>query len=303
MSFPQPSLPPLPDVRTVPPFEARRFEVGEVALSALAAGPGGRPLLLVHGFTGAKEDFAWQMSALADSGYHVVAPDLRGHGASDCPAEEASYTLASVADDLAALITALGWERPIVLGHSMGGMVVQLLALRRPDLVGGLILMDTSPGPPEGLSAGLAQAAADMAREVGMPALLAAQRQLGDAAPMTSPAFMRVIREAPGYVDFCDRKFLASAAAMYSALAPEILAQPDRLEALRSVAVPTLVLVGSQDASFIGPSQAMAAAIPGARYVEIPDAGHSPQFENAPAWLSEVLGFLGECADATEARS
>jgi pimeloyl-ACP methyl ester carboxylesterase len=286
--------PPLPDVRIVPDLAQHRVEVGDVTLATISAGSGGVPLLLVHGFTGAKEDFAWHMEALAQAGYHVVAPDLRGHGESDAPNDESAYSLVALADDIAALIQALGWTRPVVLGHSMGGMVVQLLALRRPELVGALVLMDTSPGPPDGLSAPLAEAAARVARDAGMVALLEAQRALGDSAPMSSEAFIRVLNKAPGYREFADRKFLASAAAMYAALAPEILHQPDRVAALAALDVPTLVMVGSQDESFIGPSQRMTDVIAGARLVTIPDAGHSPQFENGPAWFEQLLTFLRE---------
>src|SRR3954465_6875076 len=71
----------------------RRVGVGPVELEVLEAGEGGGPLLLVHGFTGAKEDFADHVDDLAAAGWHVVAPDQRGHGRSDAPADEAAYDL------------------------------------------------------------------------------------------------------------------------------------------------------------------------------------------------------------------
>ena len=63
----------------------RSVRTGDVSLEIAEAGAGGRPLLMVHGFTGAKEDFADFFDRLAERGWHVVAPDLRGHGASDHP--------------------------------------------------------------------------------------------------------------------------------------------------------------------------------------------------------------------------
>src|SRR5688572_18351063 len=100
-------------------METRRIDIGELTLEVLEAGVGGRPLLLVHGFTGAKEDFAEHIDALAALGWHVVAPDQRGHGASDDPPGETSYSLSVFARDLVALTDALGWSSLVVLGHSM----------------------------------------------------------------------------------------------------------------------------------------------------------------------------------------
>ncbi len=66
----------------------------------------------------------------------------------------------------------------------------------------------------------------------------------------------------------------------------------DRLDALRSLAMPTLVITGEQDRPIVKPSQAMAGAIPGAELAVIADAGHSPQFENPDAWWDALSSFL-----------
>ena len=76
---------------------ARDVRLGDVRLAIAEAGVGGRPILLVHGFTGAKEDFTDFLEPLAERGWHAVAPDLRGHGASDHPGDEASYSLEIIA--------------------------------------------------------------------------------------------------------------------------------------------------------------------------------------------------------------
>jgi pimeloyl-ACP methyl ester carboxylesterase len=81
---------------------------------------------------------------------------------------------------------------------------------------------------------------------------------------------------------------------MYAAMVPRMLGQPDRLDRLRSLDVPTLVVVGDQDRPFLGPSRRLAEAIGGSWLVELPDAGHSPQFEAPDAWWDAVAGFLGE---------
>lgn len=110
------------------------------------AGNGGRPLLLVHGFTGGRADFADWMDPLAKLGYHVVAPDLRGHGTTGGPDDLTGYSLELFSADLVGLADRLGWETFDVLGHSMGGLIVQHLVVEQPDLVSRLVLMDTTHG-------------------------------------------------------------------------------------------------------------------------------------------------------------
>src|SRR5215203_2872851 len=90
--------------------EARTLSAGDRRLAALEAGPGGQPLLLVHGFTGGKHDFADHIDDLAAAGWHVVAYDQRGHGESDKPSEEAAYTFDVLATDLLGVLHVLGWS-------------------------------------------------------------------------------------------------------------------------------------------------------------------------------------------------
>ncbi len=276
-------------------MQERVIHIGdEVGLSVLEAGEGGRPLLLVHGFTGAKEDFADHVDALAERGWWTVAPDLRGHGASFQPTDEAGYSLAHFADDLLALVEALAWERLVLLGHSMGGMAAQVAAVARPKVLDGLILMDTGHGPVTSVDRDLAVMGQSIVREGGMPAVKEVLDAMAEDAPLTTPANERVLRERPGYREFGDRKFLSSSPAMYAAMLLELLDQDDRLDALAALDVDTLVIVGEQDEPFLADSARMADAIPRARQVVIPDAGHSPQFENPDAWLDALLDFLAD---------
>ena len=118
--------------------------MGSVVLAAAEAGHGGSGLLLLHGFTGAKEDFADWIDAFAAHGFHVVAPDNRGHGASGQPTDESAYSLATSPTTPDGLADALGWDRFALLGHSMGGMIAQILALAAPERLTALVLMDTT---------------------------------------------------------------------------------------------------------------------------------------------------------------
>src|SRR3954470_5568674 len=228
------------------------------------AGRSGRPFLLVDGFTGAKEAFTEWLEPLAADGWHAVAPDNRGHGASEKPADEGDYSFSSLADDVVALADSLwGQGAPFVLlGHSMGGMVAQVAALRSPERISALILMDTLHGPLPFVDRGQIDAAIHVVREQGIDGLHVAMADRESA--LDSPAHLRVLAERPGYQEFNDRKFLATSKSAYAAMLNAMFESTDRLDALRSLTMPTLVITGVQDAPIVGPSNAMAEAIPNA---------------------------------------
>jgi pimeloyl-ACP methyl ester carboxylesterase len=272
----------------------RHVDLGDVQLSIAEAGVGGRPLLLVHGFTGAKEDFTPWLDRLADAGWHAVAPDLRGHGASSKPAADAAYSFEILADDMLRLADALGWEQFVLLGHSMGGMVAQFMALKAVARTDALILMDTSHGPLDNLDPDLIQAAVAIVRARGMDGL--AQVMAERDGPLETPAHRRLAAEQPGYAEFEDRKFRATSPALYAAMVSEFITTADRLDSLRGLpkSLPVFVIVGEQDQPFLGPSQRMAAAVGRGALAIIPNAGHCPQFENPDAWWDALAGFLAK---------
>jgi len=270
--------------------EIAAVRVGSIDLSVAEAGRGGRPLLLVHGFTGAKEDFADWMDRLAVEGWWAVAPDLRGHGASAKPDDEASYSLATFADDLWALVDGLGWRRFSLLGHSMGGMIAQVLVLDQPDRIERLVLMDTNHGPAQGLDEATVAFGVEVLRTQGLPALLDLIDQL--PSPPPSPAEERVRLSRPGYAEWGESKVRGCAPAMYAAMAMELTTRPDRLADLSGLTVPTRILVGEEDRNFRAASKRMADAIGPADLVVIADAAHSPQFENPDAWWQAVAPWL-----------
>lgn len=270
--------------------DQRRVRVGEVELAIAEAGTGGRPLLLVHGYGAAKEDFTPWLDDFAARGWHAVAPDLRGHGDSDAPDDESAYSLPIFGHDVIALIDALGWRTAVVLGHSMGGMVVQHAVLAAPERFDALVLMDTGHGPVGDIDPELISLAQKVAREEGMEALRAAMDELG--SPLDTPAYLALVERDPAHKEFSDRKLVRSAPAMYASMASQLVDQPDRLERLRTLDLPTLVLVGEQDETFLEPSERLAAAIHGARLAVIHEGGHSPQFEATDHWWSALTAFL-----------
>jgi len=180
----------------------------------------------------------------------------------------------------------------------MGGMVAQVLALQAPERLDGLILMDTCHGPVP-LDAELAGRAVQIVREAGMETLADAMAAAPGEGPLETPAAARLRQERPDLAALDERKLRGCSPAMYAAMVVEMLGQADRLDALRTLAVPTLVLVGEQDAPMLAPSRRMAEAIPGARLEILAEAGHSPQVETPQAWAAVVGSFLGSLRAAS----
>ena len=264
--------------------------LGPLDFSVAEAGRGGRPLLLVHGFTGSKEDFSDWMDALAADGWWVVAPDLRGHGGSPRPEDEDSYSLAIFSADMLALVDHLGWERFALLGHSMGGMIAQELVLDHPSRVERLVLMDTNHGPAEGMDPAVVEMGIEVLRTQGLPALLDLIEELNFQP--RSPSDERVRATRPGYIEWSDQKVRTCSPAMYAAMATKLLNRPDRLAELTSLTMPTRVVVGEEDTNFLGASRRMAEAMDSADLVVIADAAHCPQIENPEGWWAAVSPFL-----------
>jgi pimeloyl-ACP methyl ester carboxylesterase len=269
---------------------------GSIELAIREAGVGGRPLLLVHGFTGSGEDFMDMIEPLAADGWHVVAQDQRGHGESHKAGDEAAYAIDHYVTDLLALLDALGWDQTVVLGHSMGGMIVQAAVLAAPERFRAVVLMDTAHRALRAEDTTGIELICKLVRDEGMPGVHAFMESIGgNLLGGEAPAVARINTAREGYLDFGKRKLLACDPAMYAAMLQQIagvIPHEDRLPRLSSITVPTLVLVGEQDRPFLKASRRMADAIPGAELVVIPDAAHSPQFENPEAWLAAMRGFL-----------
>jgi pimeloyl-ACP methyl ester carboxylesterase len=130
-----------------------------VALYYEDDGQGDPPILLVHGWCCDHTYFAPQFERYQRE-HRVVAVDLRGHGRSDTP--EQDYTMAGFADDLAWLCAELGLTRPVVIGHSMGGVIALELAARHPDLPSAVVAVDSPLLPPQALSGAIAEVVAGL---------------------------------------------------------------------------------------------------------------------------------------------
>ncbi len=114
-------------------MESRLVKTDGLTQQVLEAGDG--PLvLLVHGFPELGVSWRAQVQALSDAGYHAVAPDMRGYGGTDKPADTSAYSILNLVGDMVDLVRALGETECVVIGHDWGAPVAWHCALMRPDL-------------------------------------------------------------------------------------------------------------------------------------------------------------------------
>ena len=274
-------------------MRTRTVDLGDVSLEVGEAGEGGRPVLLVHGFTADRGEVASIMPALARRGWHAAAPDLRGHGRSHHPCHAEAYSFEILAADVLALADRMGWERFALVGHSMGGAVAQLIALDVPERLTGLVLASTFHGPVQGVTMELVELGRWVVREAGMAGLADALAARRADNPASVAAFERLQEARPGHAEEARARLVSTSPDMWMALAPRFVDQPDRLDRLAKLDVPTAVVVGELDSTMFDDCVRLAEAIPGAELTVIPGAGHVPQLENPEAWESAVVGFLG----------
>jgi len=243
----------------------------------------GPTLLFVHGFPLDHRMWSAQLAHFKDR-YRVIAPDLRCFGESVAGVE--LVTMEQMADDLNGLLDALGVAQPIVFcGLSMGGYVGWQFYRKYHSRVRGLILADTRSQADS--------AEAIQSRTKMIDHLLRAGPQYV-AEPMLPRLFAPgSFRRVPGVVAEVQETILAARPQSVAAAIRGLSARPDMSGYLPEIKTPTLVVVGDQDA--ISPPdemRAMAAAIPGARFTVVPDAGHLTPLENPAAFNAAVEKFL-----------
>lgn len=219
--------------------------------------------------------------------FRLLRIDTRGHGASDAPAGD--YTLAQLADDVAAIMKDAGIEHAAIAGVSLGGMIAMELALRHPAAVSALGLICTSAS----MDPVAWQARIDTVRGEGTGAIaeLAISRLLSPGFraqhPEITDSLMRGIRVQS------DQGYAGAGAAIRD------MALLDRLPA---IAVPTLVMTGEQDIStpLAGHGEQLLAAIPSARHVSLASA-HLPPIEAPAALAGQIISFLAPIPAVAEA--
>lgn len=242
----------------------------------------GPTLLFLHAFPLGL--FMWEGQAQAFAATHrVIRFDARGFGAS--PAGDGPLSMERIADDAALLLDHLGIGQAVVAGCSMGGYAAFAMVRRHRDRLRGLVLQNTRPG-------------ADTLEARGNRGVLAA----------------KVLREGPGAAAdaFLPRLLGASTRRVRPQLEAELRdvilktsprgianallglgARADSTPTLREIAVPTLVLCGTEDVlTPPAESEAMAAAVAGSQLAILPAAGHLSNLENPEAYNAALAGFL-----------
>ena len=256
-----------------------------VGLHDAGSGPGA-PLLVLHGYTGSKEDFTPVVDTLA-ADRRVVVVDLPGHGDSPGPDDPAAYGLGALTAWVLRVADALDLGELHLLGHSMGGLLAQRIASLASQRLRSLILADTGLGALRDDVADLAAALAVIARDHGMQAAWDATQHHA----MEEQRPHREIDEARER--FVQRRFLAMNPAALIGGARVLIGSAPHGAFLRGIDLPVLVLHGDNDDRWLPSEQRLLArTIAGAEYVVIPDAMHSPQLENTDVWVKVVRDFL-----------
>jgi pimeloyl-ACP methyl ester carboxylesterase len=122
-----------------------------IEMAVYEAGPkDGVPVVFCHGFPELAFSWRYQIKALADAGFHVLAPDQRGYGLTSRPEKIEDYDMKHLTDDLAGMLDAFGIDKAVFAGHDWGGMVVWQMAIYQPKRVSGVIGVNTPflPRPP-----------------------------------------------------------------------------------------------------------------------------------------------------------
>ena len=240
----------------------------------------GAPLVLVHGYP--LDGAMWSGVARALSPkFRVIKPDLPGRGDTVAPA---SGNLEDYADFLETVLSAL--EAPAGLaGFSMGGYAALALARRRPERLAALALVDTRAQPD------------DEAGRAKRDEAIATVRS-GGVTPIADAMVPKLLSPAgAGNRDLVERVRRIMLRQKPETVEGDLTAMRDRADArpaLAGIGIPTLVVVGTEDAlTPPADSEAMAAAIPGARLTTIPGAGHLSPMERPGAVAAALSEFFG----------
>ncbi len=264
-----------------------KARVGDIEVFCQQIGPeDGEPLVLIMGWGGDHTAWAFQVPAFS-ARYRLILFDNRGAGQTDQP--DIPYTIPGMAADTVALLDALGIGEAHVHGMSMGGMIAQEIALSRPERVLTLGLHCTLPRTDPFLAF----------RGDGMMRVRAHENREDFARMMLAWVLSpRTVAEKPGLVEMLvqravDNPYPTSLVGLRRQA--EAIGPWSSLDRLGQISMPTLITTGADDI-MVPPdrSRALAARIPHAELVVIPDAGHLHPIEQPEAFNRAMLAFLAK---------
>jgi 3-oxoadipate enol-lactonase len=254
------------------------IDTGDARLHCRWDGPGDGPVLVLSGSLGSTLDLWLPQVTPFSADFRLLRYDTRGHGASSVP--PGPYTIAQLGTDVLRLLDAFSIERAHFCGLSLGGVTGMWLGANAPDRIERLVLCNTAPwfGPPEVMNARI-----ESVRRQGLAGLADAtmERWFTSAFRSSDPPTVQRIRDA----------LVATAPEGYIACC-EALRDLDERDDLPRIRARTLVVAGTDDPTSPPPAAlATAAAIPGARCVQLP-AAHLSNLGATAGFNATVLGFL-----------
>lgn len=252
-------------------------EANGIDVHYLRTGGDKPPIVLLHGLMLSGACWTPLARALEDN-YDVVMPDARGHGYSSVP--DHGYCYENLAADVVSLIGALRLDTPVLLGHSMGGMTAAVVASRQPKGLRGLILADPTFLTPK------------RQREVHESNVTDQHRQILNRSKEDSLAeiLTRRSHRSREIVElFAQARFQTSVSA-FEILTPP---NPDYIELINTLTIPSLLVIGDAD-SVVSPELAaeFAELNPRLEVVQIAEAGHAVPYDQPERFSAVVQAFL-----------
>ena len=254
-----------------------------------AGNPSLPPLLFLHGIGGAARAWRGQLDFFKHR-YRTIAWDMPGYGGS---APLPTVSIAALAEALQDFLQQVSATKPILVGHSIGGMIAQQLLAKHPHVASAIVLAQTSPafGKPDG----------DWQKAFIEARLGPLDR--GETLAAMAPSLVReLVGDDPdiGGMELARDCMASVPEATYRATMLSMLGF-DQRSALKDIVVPTLLLSGAKDKNAPAPMMAkMAAYIPSARYVELEGVGHLANLERPGAFNAALDTFLTANTAATQ---
>jgi pimeloyl-ACP methyl ester carboxylesterase len=259
----------------------RDVRTNGITIHYLRTGGARPPIVLLHGLTDNGACWSRLAAALAPD-YDVIMPDARGHGCSNAP--PGPYTTDDHAADILGLIAALGLERPVLIGHSMGGLAAALVGARAPDQIRGVALED----PAFRSSEEWAERAVGDWPSAHTDTLALNEGRLIAQCRAENPTW------SPDTYPLWARAKLQTRPAIFSWLATP---KPDPSELVAHIGVPTLLITGdpARGAIVAAPTAArLCCRNPLVQVAHIPKVGHCIRYEQPERFASVVRAFLAE---------
>jgi 3-oxoadipate enol-lactonase len=253
----------------------------------------GEPLLLVHGLLFSAESWRDQLDALSAE-YDCIALDLRGQHRSQTTEDAGGYDLWNQMEDVHGLIRELGIAPTHYAGLSMGGMIGMRLALTHPEDLRDLILLDTTA---------MAEEAENVERYEAFRQVLG-EGQLEAVLPMLPPIFFAddYVTDSPEKVEAWFESLRTGNPDGFVRASRAVDERDDITEKVRSIALPTLVIHGSEDVAIpTEKARSTADAIPGARMVTVDGAGHQSNMDHPAEVTRHIREFLAAVRSAAPA--